>query len=140
MQSGYLAAFPSAGAHSLIDSTRKKFRVDFMRTAGTVVLQLIGQLDETTTCQLEKEVLYWLNRGEKTLVLDMESVELVRRAGARCILMMGNLLDLAGCKLALSGLYGPVGLFLRMHGVAGMFETFENIEELENQTRSRVTH
>ncbi|HEV3196832.1 MAG TPA: STAS domain-containing protein [Bryobacteraceae bacterium] len=115
-----------------------KFTVEFMRTAGKVVLQLAGQLDETTTSQLEREVAYWLNRGEKTLVLDMKSVELVRKEGVRGILTMGTLLEQAGGNLVLCGLYGSVGHVFRMYGVDGVFETFENVEEFENQTRRRV--
>ncbi len=110
-----------------------------MRTAGKVVLQLAGQLDENTASQLEREVAYWMNRGEKTLVLDMEPVELVRKEGVRSILMMGKLLEQTGGNLVLCGLFGPVAHIFRMYGVDGVFETFENIEEFENQTRNRVT-
>jgi stage II sporulation protein AA (anti-sigma F factor antagonist) len=87
---------------------------------------------------LEREVAYWMNRGEKTLVLDLASVELVRKEGVRSILMMGKLLEQAGGELVLCGLYGSVGHVFRMYGVDGVFESFENVEEFENQTRSRV--
>ncbi|HLK68981.1 MAG TPA: STAS domain-containing protein [Bryobacteraceae bacterium] len=138
MQQSRYAAFHAAGAYSFISNVRTKFTVQFMRTAGKVVLQLTGQLDETTISQLEREVAYWLNRGEKTLVLDMESVELIRKEGVRSILMMGKLLAQAGGNLALCGLYGSVGHVFRMYGVDGVFETYENVAEFENQTR--VTH
>jgi anti-anti-sigma factor len=138
MQPSRFAAFHAAGAHSLIDNARMKFTVEFMRTAGKVVLQLAGQLDETTIPQLEREIAYWQNRGEKTLVLDLKSVELIRKEGVRSILMMGMLLEQAGGNLVLCGLYGSVGRVFRMYGVDGAFETFESIEELENQTLNRV--
>jgi anti-sigma B factor antagonist len=138
MQPSRIAVFHAASAHSLIDNARMKFTVEFMRTAGKVVLQLAGQLDETTTCQLEREVAYWMNRGEKILVLDMESVELARKEGVRSILMMGKLLEQAGGSLVLCGLQGSVGHVFRMYGVDGMFEVFENVEEFENQTRTQV--
>ena len=140
MQQSRVAVFHAASAYSLTDNARTKFMVRFIRTAGKGVLQLAGQLDETTTSQLEREVAYWLNRGEKTLVLNMESVELLRKEGVRSILMMGKLLEQAGGNLVLCGLYGSVGHVFRMFGVGGMFETFENVEEFENQTRNRVTH
>lgn len=138
IQQNRYAVFHAASAH-IIDNARMKFSVEFIRTAGKVILQLAGQLDETTTSQLEREVAYWLNRGEKTLVLNMESVELLRKEGVRSILMMGKLLEQAGGNLVLCGLYGSVGHVFRMFGVSAMFETFENVEEFENQTRNRVT-
>jgi anti-anti-sigma factor len=120
--------------------TRTKFRLEFLRTAGTVVLQLSGQLDEAAASQLESEAQYWLNRGEKTLVLDVESVESIRRAGARSILMIGKLLEVTGGSLVLCGVYGLVRNIFAMYGVDGVFETFENLEEFETRTRSFVTH
>ncbi|SPF51015.1 hypothetical protein SBA4_4580025 [Candidatus Sulfopaludibacter sp. SbA4] len=128
MQPNHFAVFHAAA--------RMKFTVEFMRTAGKVVLQPSGQLDETTTSQLEREVACWLNRGEKTLVLDMKSVEVVRKEGLSGILRMGTLLEQAGGSLVLCGLSGSAGYVFRMYGVDGMFETFEDVEEFENQARS----
>jgi anti-anti-sigma regulatory factor len=73
------------------------------------------------------------------VVLDMESVDVVRKEGVRSILMMGKLLEQAGGNLVLCSLYSSIGHVFRMYGVDGVFETFENVEEFENQTRSRVT-
>src|SRR5262245_539557 len=62
-QMSRFAAF-QAGTRSLMNAPRTKLRIEFMRTAGKVVLQIAGLLDETTIADLEREVTYWMNRGE----------------------------------------------------------------------------
>src|SRR5262245_27830575 len=110
-----------------------------MRTAGKVVLQLAGQFDEAAIGQFEREFTYWMNRGEKTLVIDFESVELVRKDAVRSVLFAGRQLEQLGGSLVLCGVSGAAGRAFRMYGVDGLFESYENLEEFEDQTRKWVT-
>jgi anti-anti-sigma factor len=124
--------------YSSLPGAGEKFSIEFMRTAGTVVLQLAGRLDESTTLQFEREANYWMDRGERTLVLDMGLVNGIRKEGVRSILKIGQLLAQAGGNLVLCGLSGSIGYAFRTYRADGLFETFEDVEEFESRMRCQI--
>lgn len=103
--------------------------INVTKNENATIIRMAGQVDEITAAQLRNECTSWILQGEKTLVLDFDSVRLVSSLGVHAILMAGKQLQNAGGSLILCGFHGQVKRTFEYSGLAALFLTFETLED-----------
>ena len=71
------------------------------RSGETLVLDVAGRIDTTTSSTFEKEVIGRIEGGENDLVLDFERVDFVSSAGMRVLLMAAKRIRAAKGRMVL---------------------------------------
>ena len=96
---------------------------------NNLVMEVKGRLDAVTSPKLEEECLALIDRGEKTLVMDLGGVEYISSAGLRTILVLARKLDGSGGQIRFCGLKGMVQEVFSISGFTSLFPVFPSVTE-----------
>jgi len=92
------------------------------------VVAVTGRIDSTTSPELHTRLTALLQRGEKSLVLDLGGVDYMASAGLRVLLAAAKKSKAVGAVLVLARVTPFVCELLTMTGFQNIFRAFEDVE------------
>lgn len=95
----------------------------------TVILNVEGRIDSSTSGVLEKKILTILEEGEKNLIMDFTCMDYISSAGLRVLLMAAKRASKIGGEVVLCGLDINVKEVFDISGFTGIFSIFSSQEE-----------
>jgi len=93
--------------------------------ASTLVVNLSGRLDGSSTPPIEASILEVLSNPPNAILLDLCELTYVASVGLRLILLIAKRLKQAGGKLVISGLQPGVAEVFVISGFQAMIPTFD---------------
>ena len=94
-----------------------------------LVMEVQGRLDAVTSGKLEEECQSWIDRGEKTMVMDLGGVDYISSAGLRAILILSRKLNGNGGEIRFCCLKGMVQEVFSISGFNSLFPVFPSLTE-----------
>jgi anti-sigma B factor antagonist len=100
-----------------------------IRELGSVhVLELDGQLDGTTSPDVQEQILALLQPGSQ-IILDLSRVPYMSSAGLRVLLVLARQVEATGSRLVLVGLVEEVRDTMSITGFLGFFTACETLAD-----------
>jgi anti-anti-sigma factor len=99
------------------------------KESDNLVMEVKGRLDAVNSAKLEEEGQAWIDRGEKTLVMDLGGVDYISSAGLRTILVLARKLNGSGGQIRFCGLKGMVREIFSISGFNSLFPIFPSVTE-----------
>ncbi|MFI5334859.1 MAG: STAS domain-containing protein [Chlamydiales bacterium] len=94
-----------------------------------VLARLEGRLDATTTPQLEKKILSFLEKEKQKLLIDFSKITYLSSAGMRLLLSATKKLKARGGKLVFSAMSDDVMKIIKMAGFERILEIYSTEAE-----------
>jgi len=94
-----------------------------------LVFTVDGRIDSGTAGTLEKELLTFIEAGEKNLLLDFSKMDYISSAGLRVLLMAAKRTGKLGGKTVLCTLCPNVREVFDISGFTGIFSIYNTSEE-----------
>lgn len=95
---------------------------------AALVVGLEGRIDATSTKQLERHCLEWIEAGEKLLVFDFTTAQYISSAGLRTFLLTAKKMSAAQGEIRLAALNPTLGSVFEISGFSKLFAIFPTIE------------
>lgn len=99
------------------------------QTDGTIVLQLLGRLDELATSEVEIAFTGVLKETPQGVVLDLEGVEYISSGGLRILLMLSKAMDRGSGRLVLCNLSPFVAEVFEISNFSSVFSIRTGVED-----------
>jgi anti-anti-sigma factor len=96
---------------------------------NTVILSVKGRMDAVTSPQFDKAFLDLVAQGNRSFLLNMDSLEYISSAGLRSILAAAKQLKEKQGTILFAGLHGPVEEVFKISGFYSIFQVFGSEED-----------
>ncbi|NCC53844.1 MAG: anti-sigma factor antagonist [Spartobacteria bacterium] len=91
-----------------------------------VFMDAEGRMDAASAPNFDSQCQKWIDKGIKTIVVDLSKLEYLSSAGLRSILVIAKKLKADGGKLLFCGVKGTVKEIFDISGFSSMFEFYDN--------------
>ncbi len=98
------------------------------KQGAVAVLTVEGRIDTTTAPQLEAALVAVIERGERTLLLDLGGADYISSAGLRALLVGARAMEACRGSIALVALQAAVKEVLAVTGFLNLFRHFKSRE------------
>lgn len=103
--------------------------ISFDQQPKRTLVHLEGRLDATTTPQLEKKILNFLQKEKQKLLLDFSKIDYLSSAGMRLLLSATKKVKSHGGKLVFSAMNDEVLQIVKMAGFDKILEIYSTESE-----------
>jgi anti-anti-sigma factor len=91
-----------------------------------VFIEAEGRMDAASAPNFENQCQKWIDKGIKTIVVDLSKLEYLSSAGLRSILVVTKKLKADNGKLMFCGISGTVKEIFDISGFSSMFDFYDN--------------
>lgn len=99
------------------------------KQADTLVITLGGRIDANCAKDLETQCLGWIEKGEKSMVMDFSQVNFISSAGLRVILLVAKRLEPNGGRVKLAGLNVTLKDVFEISGFSKLFVIVPTVQD-----------
>lgn len=103
--------------------------VSFDQQPKRTLVRLEGRLDATTTPQLEKKILSFIEKEKQKLLIDFSKIDYLSSAGMRLLLSATKKIKAHGGKLVFSAMNDEVMQIVKMAGFDKILEIYSTESE-----------
>jgi anti-sigma B factor antagonist len=96
------------------------------------ILQVSGKLDSNTSPEFETQMMYYINAGEKNILLDCKELDYISSAGLRVLLLGAKVLKNSGGKIVISSLKEHIFEVFKIAGFTEIFPVYPTADEAIN--------
>ncbi len=104
-------------------------KLDSYKHDRFLVVKVDGRMDAVSAPEFEKFCQDWIQKGEPTLVVDLEGLEYISSAGLRSILVVGKKLKSIGGSLSFCSLTPTVAHVFTISSFGSMFAVHDSLDK-----------
>ncbi len=93
------------------------------------LIGLCGKLDASTSPGVEKQLLAFIDQGEKQIALDLSQLTYISSLGLRVLLLLAKQVQKAGGKLAIAAMSSQVNEIFTIAGFQSVFKICPTVDE-----------
>ncbi|HEY3276081.1 MAG TPA: STAS domain-containing protein [Syntrophorhabdaceae bacterium] len=98
-------------------------------TNNAIILSVQGRMDAVTSPQFDKAFSELVAKGNRSFLLDMDSLEYISSAGLRSILAAAKQIKEKQGTILFAALHGPVEEVFKISGFYSIFQVFASKED-----------
>lgn len=100
--------------------------IDLRKEGKVEIASLKGRIDAVTAPEFEKKILEVIEKGERTILLNMAGLEYISSAGLRSILTIAKKLKAENGEVFFAELQGAVEEVFKISGFHSIFKVFDS--------------